>query len=327
MRLIPRPTTLCPIAATFLALAVMPPEVVAQDPEPPTPAAATKAASMDNILAEGTTVERLATGMTFTEGPVWLPDREILVFSDIPTSRLMQWSKTDGLAVFRASEEANGNLLDLDGRLLSCQHRARNVVRTATDSSIEVLVDTFEGRRLNSPNDLAIRSDGSIWFTDPTYGLGGRPSEVGANNVYRLDPASGELAAVLRGHGMPNGIVFSPDERRLYISDTGKLGVVQVFDVSGGRDDHALGEPRLELAVRSDGMCVDTSGNLYTTTRRGIVVFDPAGKELGAVAIPEQPANCCFGGPRYRTLFITAGTSLYRIELRIAGNRPKAAGR
>lgn len=316
MRSIHLPTTV-----VFLALVAAPPRLTAQTPKPPAPVAA---ASLSNILAEGATVERLATGMKFTEGPVWLPDRKILVFSDIPASRLMQWSEADGLAIFRASEQANGNLLDLEGRLLSCQHRARNVVRTTSDGAVEVLAKTFEGKRFNSPNDLAIRSDGSIWFTDPTYGLGKQPSEIGANNVYRLDPASGALSVVLVGHGMPNGIVFSPDERRLYVSHTDKRGVVRVFDVL---QDGTLSEPQLELAVRSDGMCMDTVGNVYTTTARGIVVFDPAGHELGALALPEQPANCCFGGPSYRTLFITARTSLYRVELQVTGNRPKPPGR
>lgn len=271
------------------------------------------------LMAPDAEVRRLGTGMKFTEGPVWLPGEGILVFSDIPNSVLMQWNSAGGLKEFRASENSNGNLLDREGRLLTCQHSGRNIVRTEKDGSLTVLVDRFEGKRLNSPNDLAVKSDGTIWFTDPSYGLGGSPGELEGRWVYRFDPEAKSVKVVSRRFDMPNGIVFSPDEKRLYVSDTGKLGRILAFDVTD--DGTALGEPVFEIDVRSDGMCADVRGNLYTTTGKGVQVFNPEGKELGAIPVDEQPANVCFGGEAFTTLFITARTSLYAVDLKVAGNR------
>lgn len=274
----------------------------------------------DNLLSPDAKVERLATGMKFTEGPVWLPEPGILVFSDIPNSKLMQWSSSGGLKDFRTSENSNGNLLDLAGRLLSCQHSGRNIVRTEADGSLTVVVDKFDGKRLNSPNDLAVKSDGTIWFTDPSYGLGQTKGELEGKWVYRLDPKSKAITVVSKRFDMPNGIVFSPDEKRLYVSGTGKFGKILAFDVTG--NGSALSEPVLEIDVRSDGMCVDEKGNLYTTTGKGVQVFAPDGKEIGAIGVAEQPANVCFGGKNFKTLFITARTSLYSVMMSVAGNKP-----
>lgn len=278
---------------------------------------------LEGLLDSKTPVERLATGMKFTEGPAWLADEGMLVFSDIPNSKLMQWSSDGGLKVFRESEQSNGNLVDLQGRLLTCQHAGRNVVRAEPDGSITVLVDRYEGKRLNSPNDVAVKSDGSLWFTDPSYGLGGKPGELDGKWVYRFDPQSEMLSVVSRHFNMPNGIVFSPDESKLYISDTGSLGKVLAFSVLEGT---ALSEkPLFAIDVRSDGMCVDEKGNLYTTAAGGVHVYDAGGKKLGLIPVDEQPANVCFGGERNRALFITARTSLYAVEMAVGGARVKTA--
>ncbi|MDA0814931.1 MAG: SMP-30/gluconolactonase/LRE family protein [Verrucomicrobia bacterium] len=271
------------------------------------------------LQAPDAAVRRLATDMKFTEGPVWLPEKKTLVFSDIPNSKLMQWSGDGGLKEFRVSENSNGNLLDREGRLLTCQHSGRNVVRTERDGTLTVLVDAYEAKKLNSPNDLAVKSDGTIWLTDPSYGLGGAPGELEGRWVYRFDPASKALTVVSKRFDMPNGIVFSPDEKRLYISDTGKLGKILAFDVV--ENGTALSDPVFEIDVRSDGMCADVKGNLYTTTGKGVQVFNPEGKEIGVIAVDEQPANACFGGDAFTTLFITARTSLYAVDMKVAGSR------
>ena len=274
------------------------------------------------IVAPGASVERLGTGMAFTEGPVWIPARKTLVFSDIPNSMQMQWTAADGVKPFRKVAQSNGNLLDLQGRLLSCQHAGRNVIRTGVDGKITVLSDKFEGKKLNSPNDLAIRADGSIWFTDPSYGLRGRPAEVPGRWVFRLDPESKALRVVYKGFDMPNGIAFSPDEQVIYIADSGNVAKLRAFAVP---EKGLVGDPIFEIDVRCDGMCVDTKGNIYTTAKGGIHVFDNSGKKLGLIKTPEQPANVCFGGDQYDTLFITARTSLYRVKTLATGCKPVGA--
>lgn len=271
------------------------------------------------IVAPETTLNKLGSGMKFTEGPVWIADKEMLVFSDIPNSMLMQWSAQDGIQPFRKVEQANGNILDLQGRLLSCQHAGRNLIRTETDGSITVLADHFEGKRFNSPNDLAIKADGSIWFTDPSYGLRGKPAELPGRWVFRLDGKSGELTVVYKGFDMPNGIAFSPGEKRLYIADSGKDAVIRAFDVEG---ETIMQPPAFEIPVRCDGMCVDTRGNIYTTSKGGIHIFDQHGNKLGLIPVPEQPTNVCFGGRDFDALFITARTSLYSIKTLAIGARP-----
>ena len=276
------------------------------------------------ILGKESKVAKIGTGYKFTEGPVWLPAKKTLVFSDIPNSVQMQWVPDKGDSKLRDVEATNGNLLDLDGNLLSCQHAGRNVIRWKADGTHEVLASEYKGKKFNSPNDLAIRSDGSIWFTDPTYGLGRNKDkqEIDGQNVYRLDPKSGAVTLVYAGFDMPNGIAFSPDEKRVYISDTGKVGKVRAFDI---KDDNSLSEVVFELDVRCDGMCIDVKGNIYTTSSGGIHVFDKTGKKLGIIKTPENPANVCFGGLTYKDLFITARTSLYHISVKIPGAKPKSA--
>ncbi len=285
-----------------------------------------------SVVAEGAKVRKLAGGMKFTEGPVWLPKEGKLVFSDIPNSKLMQWSEADGLSAYRDSEQANGNILDLQGRIISCQHAGRNVIRIEPDGSTTVLAARYDGKRFNSPNDVAIRSDGTLWFTDPPWGLQG-PHEIPGHWVYKLDPESGDVDVVLKSLAMPNGIVFSPDETRVYIADTGgntrhpdpayhKLPPsIQCFEVGDGGK---LGKKLFQINAGSDGMAVDVKGNLYTTWRGKVYVYDADGKEIEAIEVPEGPANVCFGGDDFKTLFITARTSLYSVPVKYPGARPKA---
>jgi gluconolactonase len=287
-----------------------------------------------SLVAPGEKVRKLADGMKFTEGPAWFPGKKTLVFSDIPNSKLMQWREGDGLSVFRDSEESNGNILDLEGRLITCQHAGRNVVRTEADGKITVLADKYEGQRFNSPNDVAVRSDGTLWFTDPSWGLKERAREIPGNWVFKLDPASGTVEAVIKDLAMPNGIIFSPDESRLYVADTGGFGELTVpeyrklpagihcYEVS---KDGKLGKKLFQFGQGSDGMRADVKGNLYTTTGGKVHIYSPDGQKLEQIDLPEGPANVCFGGDDLKTLFITARTSLYSIRTKNAGAKPVGA--
>lgn len=288
------------------------------------------------VLAPHAHLKQCATGMRFTEGPVWLPKQKKLLFSDIPASTLMAWEeKTKKLSVHLAeSQHTNGNLLDLDGHLLSCRHGARDLVRTDLDTGkVEILATTFQAKRFNSPNDVAVKSDGSLWFTDPPWGLKGRKKEIREHGVYRLDP-DGTVTQLTTELAMPNGIVFSPDEKVLYVADTGGHGKVSIpslreapakvylFDVLS---DNTIRMRKESLPVRSDGMCVDVQGNVYTTTRRGVEIFNEKAKAIGRIDTPEGAANVCFGGNDHKTLYITARTSLYSIRTNVRGHIPRKA--
>jgi len=287
----------------------------------------------ESLVAPGEKIKKLAGGMKFTEGPAWFPAKKTLVFSDIPNSKLMQWNEADGLSIFRQSESSNGNILDLEGRLITCQHAGRNLLRTDSDGKITVLTEKVDGKRYNSPNDVAVRSDGSLWFTDPAWGLTGE-REVPGNWVYRLDPATGSVEPVIKDLAMPNGIVFSPDESRLYVADTGgheklsapeyrKLAAtIGCYEVS---KDGKLGKKLFQIDQGSDGMRVDVKGNLYTTTGGKVHIYSRDGKKLEQIDVPEGPANVCFGGDDMKTLFITASTSLYSIRMKNAGAKPVGA--
>jgi len=287
------------------------------------------------LVANGAKVEKLAGGMKFTEGPVWLPSEKKLVFSDIPNSKLMQWSEADGLSVYRDSEQANGNILDLQGRIISCQHKARNVIRIEADGSTTLLADRFDGKRFNSPNDVAIRSDGTLWFTDPPWGLTGS-HEIPGHWVYKLEPKTGKVEVVHKYLAMPNGIVFSPDESRIYIADTGghkrhpdpdfhKLPAsIQCYEID---NEGNLGKKLFQIASGSDGMAVDAQGNLYATHGGKVHIYDADGNERQQIDVPEGPANVCFGGDDHKTLFITARTSLYSVRMRVAGAKLKGASK
>ena len=282
-------------------------------------------------------VEKLYTGCRWAEGPAWFAAGRYLVWSDIPNDRMMRWDETDGsVSVFRSpAMNSNGLTVDAQGRLVSCEHRGRCISRTEFDGRRTVLVDRFEGQRLNSPNDLVVKSDGSIWFTDPTYGIDSdyegdaAPSEIGASNVYRFDPASGAISIVASDLVKPNGLAFSPDESLLYIVDTGISHVkdgphhVRRFSVEADGQTLSGGEIFAICPVGLyDGFRLDIHGNLWLSAGDGVHCHAPDGTLLGKVLIPEVVANLCFGGPKLNRLFICGTTSLYAVYL-----NTRAAGR
>jgi gluconolactonase len=275
-------------------------------------------------------MEEIATGCRWAEGPVWFADHGCLLFSDIPNERILRWTPDAGVTVFRQpSNFANGNTRDRQGRLVTCEHGGRRVIRTEPDGRITVLADSHGGRRLNSPNDVVVRSDGSIWFTDPTYGIlsdyeGTRAApEQAARHVFRLDPAGG-LAPVVSDFAQPNGLCFSPDESLLYIADSGASHdpavppVIRRFRVT----DRGLsgGEVFATLdAGLPDGIRCDMNGNLWSSAGDGVHVFAPDGTLLGKILVPQRVANLTFGGPRRNRLFIAATTSVYLVYVVATG--------
>ncbi len=290
-----------------------------------------------SFFPDDAALEQIATGFIWAEGPVWLDDIGEFRFSDIPNNRMMTWSQDRGLRVFRQpSQRANGNTLDRNGAMISCEHGGRCVSRTGKDGKYEVLATHWNGKRLNSPNDVVVKSDGSIWFTDPPYGIvsdyeGIRAeSEVGGNNVYRLDPDTSAVDLVADDFDRPNGLAFSPDETVLYIADSGRargfgFGFddtrphhVRAFDVIDGRK---LGNSRVvaEVDVVPDGLRVDTEGLLWISAADGIHCYTPSGERLGRILVPEVVANLTFGGPQRSRLFITATSSVYALETRRQG--------
>lgn len=276
-------------------------------------------------LLESAEPERIATGFQFTEGPVWHPDGYLL-FSDIPANRIYRWTPGGKLEVFREpSGNSNGLTFDRRGRLIVCEHGNRRVSRTEPDGTVIPLATHYRGKRLNSPNDVVVKSDGSIYFTDPPYGVQPEQRELDFQGVYRLAP-DGTLTLLVDDFDRPNGLAFSPDEKILYLDDTARRHV-RAFEV---RPDGTLANGRVWAELHSesrggpDGMTVDLKGNLYVTGPGGTWVFDPTGRHLGTIVTPEQPANCAFGGPDQRTLFITARTSVYRVRIKVPGLLPTA---
>ena len=261
-------------------------------------------------------VEMVADGFMFTEGPVWLPGQG-LVFSDIPADTIFREDRS----VFRnPSGKSNGLALDREGRLIACEHWNRRVSRTEQDGTITVVADTYLGRKLNSPNDLVIRSDGTIFFTDPTYGVENRERELPFAGVYTVEPG-GNVKLLSVYFEQPNGLALSPDEKTLYVGDSAG-GFIQAFDLA---EDDALRQSRLFAKdVGPDGMKMDERGNLWTTARDGVRVYSPEGTLLQTIEFPEKPANCAFGGPDGKTLYVTARRGLYRVPCGVSG---LAAGR
>jgi gluconolactonase len=283
-------------------------------------------------------VERVWTGARWAEGPAWFAAGRYLVFSDIPNNRMMRFDETDGsMSVFRhPSNYSNGNTTDAHGRLLSCEHGARRVTRTEFDGSITVIADRFDGKRFNSPNDLVVKSDGSIWFTDPTYGIiadyegGLAEPELDRCNVYRVDGHTGTITIVADDFVKPNGLAFSPDERFLYIADTGashRAGGpkhIRRLEVSG--DGRTLGSSKVFADCTAglfDGFRFDRDGRLWTSAGDGVHCYDPDGTLIGQIKIPEMVANVVFGGPLRNRLFICGTTSLYSVYLAINGMAPR----
>lgn len=279
-------------------------------------------------------VERLWTGGRWCEGPAWFGGGRYLVWSDIPNNRMLRYDDTDGsVSVFRTpAQNSNGNTVDFQGRLVTCEHLARRVTRTEHDGSLTILADQFDGRRFNSPNDAVVRSDGSIWFTDPDYGIlmdyeGKRaPSEIGACHVYRIDPDSGDVTRVASDYVKPNGLAFSPDETHLYIADTGRThdpdGPAHIRRHQVTADARGLtgGDVIAECgAGLFDGFRMDVDGRIWTSAGDGVHCLTADGQLLGKIRIPEVVANVCFGGAKRNRLFITATTSLYAVYLNVSG--------
>ncbi len=275
-------------------------------------------------------LERLHTGCRWAEGPAWFAAGRYLVWSDIPNDRMLRWDDTDGsVSVFRQpAMNTNGHTVDPEGRLVSCEHRGRCVSRTGFDGRREVLAERHEGRRFNSPNDVVVKSDRSIWFTDPSYGIDSdyegdaAPSEIGASHVYRLEPASGRVDIVADDFVQPNGLAFSPDETLLYIVDTGLThragGPHHVRRFSVGADGRTLSGGEVFATCPAglyDGLRIDVHGNVWLSAGDGVHCHAPDGTLLGKILVPETVANLCFGGAKLNRLFICATTSLYAVYL------------
>jgi gluconolactonase len=276
-------------------------------------------------------LKRLATGFDWVEGPVWFGDADCLLFSDIPNNRILRWTAESGITTYRApSNYANGHTRDGQGRLVSCEHGGRRVTRTEHDGAITVIADCYEGKPLNSPNDVVVKSDGSIWFSDPHYGIMtnyegfAAPAEQPLS-VYRVTEAGIQRMAT-PGINAPNGLCFSPDETRLYVADTGRMFSddaqnVRVYDVA---PDGTLSGGDVFCKVSagaSDGLRCDSDGNLWSSAGDGVHCFAPDGTLLGQIHVPEIVSNICFGGRAKHQLFITGTTSLYTITLNRQGDQ------
>jgi gluconolactonase len=275
-------------------------------------------------------VKQLATGFDWVEGPVWFGDANCLLFSDIPNNRIMRWTPGEGVSIYREpSNYSNGHTRDLQGRLISCEHGTRRVTRTEYDGSITVIAERFEGNRLNSPNDVVVKSDGSIWFTDPHYGImtnyeGYKSEQELPCHVYRVDPTSFSIAAVVTDMDCPNGLAFSPDETSLYVADTGAMFKedadrhIRKYDVENDTLKNGANFHTVSPGA-SDGLRIDSDGNIWSSAADGVHCISPAGKLLGKILVPELVSNVCFGGRAKHQLFITATTSLYAITLNRQG--------
>ena len=279
-------------------------------------------------------LEKLWTGGRWCEGPAYFPAGRYLLWSDIPNDRLLRWDECSGaVATFeQPCRNQNGHTVDRKGRLVACEHQGRAVSRIEPDGSRTILADRFEGKRLNSPNDVVVKSDGSVWFTDPTYGIdsdyeGDRAaSEIGASNVYRIDPATGAVTLVIDDLVRPNGIAFSPDEKLLYVADTGRTHrpdrdpVIRAYPVAPDgasvHDGHPFATSDSGLF---DGFRVDTSGNVWSSAGDGVQVFAPDGTLLGKILTPEPVANLEFGGRKRNRLIICATSSLYALYVNARG--------
>jgi gluconolactonase len=276
-------------------------------------------------------VERIAGGMRWCEGPIWFGDGRYLLWSDIPNNRIMRWDEETGrVSIFRKpSGYSNGNTRDRQGRLITCEHEGRRVTRTDYDGTITVVIDRFEGKRLNSPNDVVVKSDGSIWFTDPPFGISGtyeghRADPELPQNVYRVAPG-GQASVVIGDLRGPNGLCFSPDETKLYVVESRATPnrLIQVYDVDGAKlaNNHVFADCG---AGTADGIKCDTDGNLWcgwgmSEELDGVVVFSPEGKMIGRIRLPERCANLCFGGAKRDRLFMASSQSVYALYVHAQG--------
>jgi len=280
-----------------------------------------------DIVGANVEYERLAGGLLFTEGPLWDPRQERLLFSDIPGNAIVQWSPVTGTRVFRApSNMSNGLTWDRKGRLLCCEHATSRVTCTESDGRVTVIASEFEGKALNSPNDIVVKSDGGIYFTDPTYGRMEyygvpREPELRVRGVYRVEPDGARISLLADDFDQPNGLCFSADERLLFVNDTERMHI-RVFDVAADgtlRNGRIWAELAGEGAGAPDGMKIDRQGNLYCCGPGGIHVLDPAARVLGVIRVPCAAANFTWGDEDLRSLFITATDTLFRIRVHAPG--------
>ena len=279
-----------------------------------------------DLIDANAEIEQLGTGCEFTEGPVWHAEGKFLLFSDIPANQMKKWTAEEGITNFRVpSGKSNGLTYDKQGRLVTCEHANRRVSRTAADGTVETIASHYEGKRLNSPNDVIVKSDGSIYFSDPPYGLTADYGVEGEQDldfqgVYRLSADGQTLTLLIDDFDRPNGLCFSPDESILYIDDTERMHI-RAFDV---QPDGTIANGRIFAEEEGDdgvpdGMKIDVHGNVYLTGPGGIWIFDASGEHLGVLQTPERAANLGWGGDDWSTLFITASTSLYSIQCKVSG--------
>ena len=309
-----KPITLARLTLSFLALSVT----------------LTKAADFEirneaefkKIFPADAKVTKLADGFGFTEGPVWISrDGGYLVFSDIPKNQLKKWTAKEGITTFREpSQNANGNTLDRKGRLVTAEHSGRRVSLMEMDGTVVTVVDRFDGKKFNSPNDVVVKSDGTFWFTDPPYGLPkGEKKEQEGNYVYRFDPVTKTTTIVVNDSDMPNGLCFSPDEKKLYVADSGKPHHIRVFDVA---KDGTVSNGKVFAVIEKggpDGIRCDTKGRIWSSSGNGADVFATDGSVIAKINLPKGGANLCFGGRNGKTLFITAREGLYAVETSVKG--------
>jgi gluconolactonase len=285
----------------------------------------------DHYVLDNAPLEQLADGFRWIEGLVWMGDAQCLLFQDLPRNRTMRYIENAGISVYREpSHYANGQCRDRQGRLISCSHRDRCLYRTELDGKLTMLVDRHAGKRLNAPNDVAVKSDGTVWFTDPLYGIqndyeGGIQHSEQPPALYRFDPHSGDIRMAAADFDGPNGLAFSPDERRLYVCETGDATsadpqrYIRVFDVDAGGQLHG-GEifHKVEPGY-ADGICVDEDGNLWSSAADGVHCIDPTGRLLGKVLVPYRVSNLTFGGSHRNRLFIGGSHTLFAIFLNRRG--------
>jgi gluconolactonase len=295
------------------------PDIIALDPR------------FRRYIVFNTSIKRLHIGTDWAEGPAWNGVGRYLVWSDIPNNVQMRWIEDDGrvTAFRRPAGYSNGNTFDYEGRQLSCEHGGRRVVRYEGNGTVTTIAERFDGKRLNSPNDVVVHPDGSIWFTDPFYGIRGnfegfKAEQESKESVYRVDGKTAQIAKVTDEVGQPNGLCFSPDYSRLYVADTGTPRDIKVWDVEGGR----LRNPRRLVQFdipgtgapsAADGIRCDADGNIWAGARPGVQVFTSGGERIGMIRLPETCANVCFGGPRRNRLFMTASQSLYAVHVETTG--------
>ncbi|MGH7885835.1 MAG: SMP-30/gluconolactonase/LRE family protein [Thermodesulfobacteriota bacterium] len=277
------------------------------------------------LIPKNTRIKKVASGFKFTEGPVWIQDGNYLLFSDIPANKIYRLNRNGNLEIFREpSNNSNGLTLDGEKRLIACEHKTRRVTRTENNGSINVLAESFSGKRLNSPNDVVVSKKGFIYFTDPPFGIKSEAQEQKYSGVYFINPETLVVNLLVDDFERPNGLAFSPDEKYLYIDDS-KLKHIRSFEVKengelkGGKIFYEFNE---KLPGNPDGMKVDIEGNIYCAGPGGIFVINPTGNLIGKIVLPEIPSNCAWGDNDNKNLYITAQTSVYKIKTNITGYKP-----